>query len=201
MRIWARFASDTPAIGEEMATEFPNFRVGIQVADDAGKSAEGEARYTPWAKDNPGSSDFAADLDWFDPDAVRVGLDVEGSNSLGPIDFRLGAQAVDGNDVGPAQYTPWASQGGGWTGLVSDTDNFDPDAFRVIVETRPWSGARVLSDARLGLQLYDNGGQEPGNLVVFTPWASQGGGWTSYAVDRDSFDPDGLKLKLETRFG
>jgi hypothetical protein len=184
-----------------MATDFPNFRVGIQVADDAGKSAEGEARYTPWAKDNPGSSEWATDLDWFDPDAVRIGLEVEGTNPLGPIDFRVGGQAADGDDVGPVQYTPWASQGGGWTGFVGDSDSFDPDAFRVIVETRPWTDNRPLADARLALQMFDGGGKEPSNVVVFTPWTSQGGGWTVYALDRDSFDPDGLKLKLEARFG
>ena len=145
----------------------------------------------------------ATDLDRFDPDAVRVGLDVETDAPLGDLDFRIGAQALDlgeGRDVGPLQFTPWASQGGGWTGLVSDSDGFDPDAFRLTVETRTWPSDRVLRDARLGLQMFDNAGQVSGNVIVYTPWASQGGGWTEYAVDEDGFDPDGLKLKLESRF-
>lgn len=186
-----------------MTSKLPNFRLGIQVADAAGTSAEGEARYTSWAKDASLASEWAADLDRFDPDAVRVGLEVETNHPLGDLDFRIGGQAFDqgdGNNVGPTQFTPWASQGGGWTGLVSDTDSFDPDAFRIIVETRPGTTNRVLSDMRIGLQMFDAAGSQPGNVIVYTPWASQGGGWTEYAVDADAFDPDGLKIKLETRF-
>jgi hypothetical protein len=41
--------------------------------------------------------------------------------------------------------------------------------------------------------------QRPGNVIVFTPWSSAGGGWTEYAVDDDGFDPDGMKIKLEVR--
>jgi hypothetical protein len=186
-----------------VTSKVPNFRLGIQVADAAGTSAEGEARYTSWAKDANLSSEFAADLDRFDPDAVRVGLEVEVANPLGELDFRIGAQAFDqagGTNVGPVQYTPWASQGGGWTGLVSDSDSFDPDGFRILMETRPLSSNRILSDLRIGLQMFDGGGSQPGNVIVYTPWTSQAGGWTEYAVDSDAFDPDGLKLKLETRF-
>lgn len=186
-----------------MTSKLPNFRLGIQVADGAGLTGEGEARYTAWAKDAGISSEWATDLDRFDPDAVRVGLEVEAGNGLDDLDFRLGAQAFDrgeGNNVGPLQFTPWASQGGGWTGLVSDTDGFDPDGFRIVVETRPDTGSRVLKDMRLGLQMFDGGGTNPGNVIVYTPWTSQSGGWTEYAVDQDAFDPDGLKLKLETRF-
>jgi len=184
-------------------SKLPNFRLGIQVADAAGTSAEGEARYTSWAKDANLSSEFATDLDRFDPDAVRIGLEAEANNPLGDLDFRIGAQAFDqgdGNNVGPVQYTPWASQGGGWTGLVSDTDGFDPDGFRILVETRPATSDRVLKDMRIGLQMFDDHGSQPGNIIVFTPWSAQGGGWTEYAVDTDAYDPDGLKLKLETRF-
>jgi hypothetical protein len=185
-----------------VSNKLPNFRFGIQVADAAGTSSEGEARYTGWAREANLSSEWAADLDRFDPDAVRIGLDVESTRALGDLDFRVGAQAFDqgdGQNVGPVQYTPWASQGGGWTGLVSDTDGFDPDGFRIIVETRPATTNRVLTDLRLGLQMFDGGGSQPGNVIVYTPWASQGGGWTEYAVDADAFDPDGLKIKLETR--
>jgi hypothetical protein len=186
-----------------MASNLPNFRLGIQVADGSGNTAEGEARYTSWAKDANLSSEWAADLDRFDPDAVRVGLDVESTNPLGDLDFRVGGQAFDQGDnsnVGPLQFTPWVSQGGGWTGLVSDKDGFDPDAFRIVVETRPLTTTRTLKDMRVGLQMFDAAGAEPGNTIVYTPWASQGGGWTEYAVDADAFDPDGLKIKLESRF-
>jgi hypothetical protein len=185
-----------------MTSKLPNFRLGVQVADGAGMTSEGEARYTGWARETTLPSEWAFDLDRFDPDAVRLGLEVESTRALGDLDFRIGAQAFDrgeSGNVGPVQYTPWLSQGGGWTGLVSDGDGFDPDAFRIMVETRPATTDRVATDMRVGLQMFDGGGAQPGNVIVYTPWASQGGGWTEFAVDTDAFDPDGLKIKLEIR--
>jgi hypothetical protein len=183
--------------------DIPNFRVGLQVADEGGAGAEGEPRYSSWAKDAQIWSEWAMDDDQFDPDAVKVALEVEQDNPLPEADFRLEIQAADGGaatGLGPKQFTPWASEGGGWSGFVTDADAFDPDAFRIKVQTRPWTSTRTIRDLRLAIQLFDNKGKELGNIVSYTPWASEGGGWSDYALDRDQFDPDGIKIKTEIRF-
>jgi hypothetical protein len=187
----------------DMPNSIPNFRVAIQAADEGGAGAEGEARYTPWAKDLSDWSAWASDADHFDPDAVRVLLDVEANNPLPDKDFRLEIQASDGGGtagLGPKQFTPWASQGGGWSGIALDSDAFDPDAFRIKIQTRPWTSSRTFKDFRLGVQVVDNGGKELGEIVGYTPWASESGGTSEYAVDLDQFDPDGFKVQLEVRF-
>lgn len=53
-------------------------------------------------------------------------------------------------------------------------------------------------DFRIGVRVIDEG--LPG-AIVYTPWASQkdeaGAGWSSFAVDADAYDPDGVQLLLE----
>jgi hypothetical protein len=181
----------------------PNFRIGIQLADDAGNADFGQARYTRHVRDGGSIATRAFDADKFDPDAVRVALEVEQSKT-GKNDFRVGAQAYDdngifGSNTGTAQFTPWASEGGGSSPLVTDSDEFDPDGYKIILETRPWTSNRTLRDVQLGIQMYDDHGNVAGD-EVYTVWASQGGGWTEWAVDPDEFDPDGFKLLLGTRF-
>ncbi len=82
---------------------------------------------------------------------------------------------------------------------VTDSDAHDPDGYQVILETRPWTSDRDLQDVRLGIQMVDDHGNVSGDEVS-TAWASQGGGWTEFAVDPDGFDPDGFMLLLDTRF-
>ena len=186
-----------------MANTIPNFRVGLQVADDSGQTGEGQATYTSYANGPQIWSEWARDADQYDPDAVKVELEIEGDNPLEDKDIRLELQAADsGGSIafGPKQTTPWASQGGGWSGLATDADAWDPDAFRVKIQTRPWTSALTMTDMRLGLQLFDSNGRELGNAIEFTPWASEGGGASSYVIDKDEYDPDGLKIKLEVRF-
>jgi hypothetical protein len=36
-------------------------------------------------------------------------------------------------------------------------------------------------------------------IPAFTRWASQGGGQSSFALDSDSFDPDGFEIGLEVQ--
>jgi hypothetical protein len=183
--------------------QVPNFRAGLQVADEGGAGAEGELRYTPFAEDVNDWSPWASDADHFDPDAIRVALDVEANNPMPDKDFRLEVQASDGGGtagLGPKQFTPWASQGGGWSGAALDSDADDPDSFRIKIQTRPWTSTRTLRDFRLGVQVVDNKGRDLGELIAYTPWASEGGGASDYAVDLDQFDPDGFKVHLECRF-
>lgn len=188
-----------------MSNSIPNFNVGLQVTDGGGTSGDGEKRYSSWAN-NPGSirSEWAFDSDQYDPDAVKAILNVEQANTLTNLDFRIGVQAIDfagTGQEGTQQYTPWASQGGGWSGFATDSDLYDPDGYRIWIETQPWATTASIKDLRLGIQLYDFAGSEAGNTINFTPWASQGGGESNWTTDRDQFDPDGLKIKLEVSFG
>jgi hypothetical protein len=195
--------------GKTMSNQIKNFRVALQASDWGGNprvgepSYPGEPRYTSWANDESVWSEWATDSDRYDPDAIRIHLEIAGQGGLPDKDFRFVIQSSDhcgGQAMGTKQFTPWASEGGGWSALSMDADAYDPDAFRIKIQTREWTSPRKIHDMRLGIQLFDHGGREAGDVIAFTPWQSQGGGWSDWAVDRDSYDPDGFKVKLEVRF-
>ncbi|QZO12545.1 hypothetical protein [Pseudoalteromonas piscicida] len=177
-----------------------DFRIGLQALDDRGRDP-GAVEYTKYLSAGSNvQSDWAVDRDAYDPDALRLHLSVLNQIPTNR-DFRLAIQAADRGgrgDFGYWQYTPWASEGGGWSGMAFDTDRFDPDAFRIRIETRAWNSSRSLSDFRIGLRVSDRGGREVGNST-FTPWASNGGGWTDLATDNDAYDFDGFEVNLEVR--
>jgi len=177
-----------------------NFRVGLQVAD-AGITQPGQAAYTNDALGIPAWSDWAVDSDAYDPDSVRVHLELRPGELAQHV--RLGIQVSDAGGTGaegPVQYSRWASEGSEqWSATAFDADNYDPDAFRIILENRPWPRRDfVLKDVRIGIQLFDAGGAQAG-VPRHTPWASEGGGWSEWATDLDAYDPDGIKIKLEAR--
>ncbi|KNC65588.1 hypothetical protein AC626_22215 [Pseudoalteromonas rubra] len=177
-----------------------NFRIGLQALDDAGRDP-GRVEYTKYLSAGSNvQSEWAVDRDAYDPDALKLHLSI--LNHLpSDRDFRIAIQAADRGgrgDFGYWQYTPWASEGGGWSGMAFDTDRFDPDAFRIRIETRTWSGSHSFSDFRIGLRVSDRGGREVGN-ATYTPWASYGGGWTGLATDNDAYDFDGFEVNLEVR--
>lgn len=63
--------------------------------------------------------------------------------------MQAGDQRGNGG-LGVVQCTPSASEGGGTTGYVTDSNAFDPDAYRVMLETRPWpTGENQAVDVRL----------------------------------------------------
>ncbi len=113
------------------------------------------------------------------------------------IDFRIGGQATDrgGRETGPVTYTPWASQGGGSTDNITDSNSFDPDQYRLFLETRPLPPGVQISDLRLSILAVDRG--EPDGVPTFTRWASQGGGRSGIALDINAFDSDGFRIGLE----
>ncbi|MFC3034507.1 hypothetical protein ACFOEE_18545 [Pseudoalteromonas fenneropenaei] len=177
-----------------------DFRIGVQVLDDAGRDP-GRVEYTGYlTSGSVTQTDWVTDRDAYDPDAIKLHLSVL-KGVPNNKDFRLAIQAADkrGNgDFGYWQYTPWASEGGGWSGFAFDADRYDPDAVRLKIETRNWQVPAALQDFRIGLRVADKKGSDIGEST-FTPWASQGGGWTDLAVDSDSYDFDGWEVKLEVR--
>ncbi|MFB9393097.1 hypothetical protein ACFPM3_18495 [Streptomyces coeruleoprunus] len=153
-------------------------------------------QFTGYAKYGNTSTPWAGDANGYDPDAVRINLDTL-PEALGQLDFRIGAQAMDnGGHYGPPQFTPWASQGGGASGLATDDNGRDPDKYRLFLETRSWPSSVTLTDFRLSVTAVDHG--VPGVAAV-TPWASQGGGRTTWAVDSNSYDFDGIVIGLEVQ--
>ncbi|MFG3496794.1 hypothetical protein [Streptomyces sp. NPDC047886] len=80
-----------------------------------------------------------------------------------------------------------------WAG---DSNGYDPDKHRIFLETRRWPSSVSLTDFRLSVTAVDQG--VPGSAAV-TPWASQGGGRTTWAVDSNSHDFDGIVVGLEVQ--
>lgn len=53
-----------------------DFRVGIQGVDHGGAEVGGTERFTPWAAEGGGWSEWASDSNFFDPDGYILNLDV-----------------------------------------------------------------------------------------------------------------------------
>ncbi|GHE69241.1 hypothetical protein GCM10018785_42220 [Streptomyces longispororuber] len=180
---------------EAQAVPFRDFRVGVQLADEAGRSGFGTERFTNYANFGNSVSPWAGDSNYYDPDAMSINLDMTQFSTLRDLDFRIGAQANDGNvEEGQIHFTPWASQGGGQTDLVTDTNGYDPDGYRVFLETREWPGTYRLSNFRLSVEAFDNGFY---GVRQHTPWAHEHGGRSPFALDVDGYDPDGFRFGLE----
>lgn len=182
-----------------MTNTIPVFRVGIQLADNAGESDFGTIKYTNWANAASSWSGWAGDSNNYDPDAIRVFFETYGS-TLSNRDVRLSIQAADNrgrSEFGPVQYTPWASQGGGWSAIAFDMNQYDPDVFRIKLDTRPWNSSKILKNLRSGIQVFDSKGAQAGQ-PVYTPWSSQGGGFSAWALDDNGYDPDGARIVLES---
>ncbi|CAM5579125.1 hypothetical protein GCM10010329_76560 [Streptomyces spiroverticillatus] len=174
---------------------FSNFQVGIQLVDRGGIAEQGPVGRTPFLSDGGGTSPFTSDANFFDPDGARLLLASTGLPVN--LDFRIGGQAFDRpNRVGLVVYTPWASDGGGRTPLITDDNRFDPDAFRVILEARALPAGAQINDVRLNITAVDN---NVAGITQFTPWLSGGGGFSPYAFDDNKFDPDGYIIGFEVR--
>jgi hypothetical protein len=172
----------------------PDFRVGIQLADGGGESGFGVQEFTAFARFGDSGSEWAGDSNNFDPDAARIELDIN-LETLGNRDFRIGGQARDGGShLGTAEYTDWASEGGGTSALITDNNAFDPDEYRLFIDTRPMPAGEHVNDLRLSIRAFDEDGA---GITTFTPWASQGGGRSKFAIDPNGFDPDGFKISLD----
>ena len=177
------------------AAEPPTFRVGIQFADRAGWSQWGTERFTGFTDGGSSPSPWAGDANRFDPDAVRINLHALPGDALGSLDFRIGGWARDnGGQYGTVRYTPWASEGGGTSRLITDGNAYDPDEYQLFLQVRSWPSSATLRDFRLSVQAHDNG---VGGLTMHTPWARQNGGRSDWAVDSNRYDFDGIVIGLE----
>jgi hypothetical protein len=191
-----------------------DMRIGVRVADDAGQ-VEGQPEYSSWllgayasvnwpAAVNTG---WAADPDKYDPDAVCIYLEtMQGAPAESPSDFMLCVQVADQipallYEAGPMECTPWATTSIGtmWSDWAYDPNQEDPDGVRLKLTEHFPSPTFVLRDvdARLLIQLTD--ASEGAGEIQATPWASEGGGWSSYALDPNGYDFDGVRVGIETK--
>lgn len=112
--------------------------------------------------------------------------------------FRVGLQTIDnGSQIGDAEFTPYASFGGGCSPWAGDPNTYDPDGARLFLDRAP-RGVLGNRDFRIGGQVTDSGGSQTGALQ-WSPWASEGGGVSPYAFDTNGYDPDQYRVCLEVR--
>jgi hypothetical protein len=139
-------------------------------------------------------SDWAFDQNAYDPDAIQLGLLENSVTSfvIRDLDVRLWVQVIDAGDVGEAQATPWASEGGGWSPMAMDPNSYDFDGVRVGIEVQEHPGLEFHATS-FGIRLADQGGVQPGLPKTAAP-----GGYTEVAIDLDGYDPDAVAIYFET---
>jgi len=196
-----------------------DFRISVQVAQASCSHSwstpsikkEGDARYTDFMHNGGGWSVYAGADSYKDADAVRVGIhaldDYDDDFCLKDVDIRFGIQLTDScssssgnsNHEGTAQYTPWASEGGGWSDFAGDSDTKDFEAARVWLETRTSIGLEI-SNIQIGAWLNDNGcrGTTKAGDPVYSDWlvASGNGGWSGWGSDNNWHSPDGVAIYM-----
>jgi len=196
--------SFTLAVNVECASaNVQDFRLGISCSDKSPGSNVGVSGWTNFVRTGRSDTGWISDSNSYDPDYFKLSY-VRGSNILGRnLDFRIGIQMCDGKagrNVGAVQYTPWASEGGGWSLYAGDSNNYDPDYIKIIVETKKLSGF-TASDVRFGLQVCDGGrsGKKHGE-ALFTPWlSSKSSGNTGWTTDSNGYDPDAVRICLNVK--
>ncbi|MES2006697.1 MAG: hypothetical protein V4436_01155 [Patescibacteria group bacterium] len=167
---------------------------GLQFGQGQCTSGWGTPQFIPGLNDWSG---WASSVSNFDPDCVRAYMDTT------PIpantDIRFCSQTHDGSyflygsDNGPLRCSPWistlsATGGTVITPWVSSIDNYNPDQWKIEIETRvmPNDGitSRSVNDLRLGVQVADHlfwnsGCSEQVGSTRYTPYKNSGGGWSN----------------------
>jgi len=203
--------SADPRSSEEMTREAEQaanlalpIRLGAQAVDWGGSDQFGHFRYVSNGPPIGVALRVSApvcDADGYDPDALRLKIETDPTSALyqaftgaAGLDFRFGIHAVgDAWDaLRPWSFTPFASEGGGWS-TVATTGAGDPDCYLIAIDTRPWplSSKLDVSRIRAGLFAFDNGANS--GAPVITP---VGGGVSPFAFDGDLYDPDGFAIGL-----
>jgi hypothetical protein len=172
------------------------------------EATQGEARYSSYLQDGGDWSGYAGDSDYYDPHAFRVGVfpsDTSGSGFyLEDTDIRFGIQITDhaddetGNDAkeGEVQFTPWASQGGGWSDFAGDSNTYDFDAARIVIETDVSPGL-VITNIQIGSWVTDSGTDESrAGDKVYSDWLSGEGSWSEWADAANGKDLDSMAIYL-----
>lgn len=202
-------ADDEAGEGASELGSPPGFRLGLQASDNGCSNQVGTRNFSDFAESTTSAwTRWTSDSNHYDPDCLRVTLKVPNAGDALALDFRLKIQASDahpGSHAGPVRHTPWASEGGGLSGFATDDNRYDPNYFRVGIDTRPWPRTRRgspwprISDFRVGLKAIDLNGGDVSGREVFTPSARDGGGTSPWARDSNAYNPDGYTIRLDVR--
>jgi hypothetical protein len=199
------YAEEMVAATEDEVTVATNFRVGLQLTDHGTNTGyAGDWAFSTDFEQGGAQSPWACDNNCWQPDSARLDLDGFTTNDVKNRDFRICMVGSDNKTahtaVGVWRCTPWASAGGGMTGMATDNNQHDPDSYMVKVETRTWPGTSTdrAADVRLRIRGYDLSAQVPGPGAwsSYTGWASQGGGISGWGCDANCFDPDGFEIEM-----
>ncbi len=176
-----------------------DFRVQIRVSD---RYPGGQARMQSTTLANVWSH-WIGDENLLDPDFLQIGLALDQgiSTKLMDTDYRLAIQVADdqgSSQYGTVRYTPWASEGGGWSAWANDANDYNFDVIRVMLQTRPMKGFFV-GDLRLGIQTYDGNSKPYYSPEQFSPWVRQGGGMSGYAGHDNFGGLDRVRVNLDVR--
>ncbi|MDO8601828.1 MAG: LamG domain-containing protein [bacterium] len=191
-----------------------DFRLYLQANDNGCSNQLGISQHGDFvnATVDWGTAPMVSDGNGYDPDCYRANLNMATLEPVSSLakDFRLCLQMVDNvsldasgkvkgyGQTGAFKCTPWASDGGGGSGWATDGNGYDPDGGNLMIETRAIpAGSPIISDVRIGLRLSDKACTAQIGKAEFTPWASQGGGWSNFASDSNKYDPDCLEVISE----
>lgn len=180
-----------------------NFSLGISCCDKNYQN-EGQQGWTNFVSAGKSDTGWISDSDHYDPDYYKLSFSKSAMTLQPDIDFRIGVQMCDKDysQQGPIRYTGWASEGGGWSAYASDSDNYDPDYIKILIDTRNKPGF-LVSDVRFGIQVSDGrtSHSDPGPMV-YTPWVNESPatiGDTGWVSDGDKYDPDSVRIYLGVR--
>ncbi|MBI2630722.1 hypothetical protein HYW73_00705 [Candidatus Nomurabacteria bacterium] len=143
-----------------------------------------------------GWSGYALDSNGYDADCARVYL----SGISESTDFRVGIQLSDRGstscnaEVGPARYTPWASEGGGSSGWTTDANAYDPNCAKVYLETRTAPLGAAIKNPKIEIGASDDACKTQQGASASTPAT---GGWSGWVSDTNGYDFDCLRLDLK----
>eukprot|EP00485_Elphidium_margaritaceum_P009941 CAMPEP_0202687922 /NCGR_PEP_ID=MMETSP1385-20130828/3473_1 /ASSEMBLY_ACC=CAM_ASM_000861 /TAXON_ID=933848 /ORGANISM="Elphidium margaritaceum" /LENGTH=455 /DNA_ID=CAMNT_0049342781 /DNA_START=144 /DNA_END=1511 /DNA_ORIENTATION=- len=180
-----------------------NFRLGIQLSDGCAGCKVGATKYTDFIQSSSDTfSEYAGDSNYYGPDSVQLSLLTESAGPLitKDLDFRLKIQSNDQsatNAGGVIGYTPWASEGGGYSDALSrPADGSNLDGVRVGIETRVMSGLSV-TDIEVGIELFADGQSSAGQDTAgpIGTGTSIGTDWV-FASSSTAVHPDSVRIYL-----
>lgn len=185
----------------DSSPKIPDFKLCLKVWDGNGTTEPGLERCTNFVGSGSNQwSPFAMDANRRDPDALEITLNVNESNTISDKDYRVAIQFADHQSTGEfgnETFTPWTSEGGGWSNWACDANCYDPDAFRIKIESREWPNQNGgVKNLRVKLQLNDEDYTQPGNVVT-TPWLLDGSGTSDLALDATGNDFDAARIGIE----
>jgi hypothetical protein len=141
-------SDEAVAVSDQELWTGPNFQIGVMGIryDDAGHANKTTEAWSPaldvtalsvpqrlWSVYTTGQTSLTG---------VRIAMKSQGEAApfLQGIDFRFGFRGR--NSVAKVQgdpvYTPWLSEGGGWSDPSRTWNDKTLDSFAVAIETRPW---------------------------------------------------------------